>query len=92
MNAQAGDAPASNHRDVDHLYEVEAIKRLKARYCRYLDTKALLDYQRHDWPETIAWVAESQGRLLRTLLPILGPVLRPVMRAALAAQRRVLQR
>ena len=56
------------------------------------ESQALLDYQRHDWPETIAWVAESQGRLLRTVLPKLGPVLRPVMRAALTAQRRVERR
>jgi nucleoside-diphosphate-sugar epimerase len=53
------------------------------------ESQALLDYQRHDWAQTIAWVAESQGQLLRRVLPVLGPVLRPVMRAALAAQRRV---
>jgi nucleoside-diphosphate-sugar epimerase len=53
------------------------------------ESQALLDYQRHDWPETIAWVAQSQGRLLRAVLPVLGPVLRPVMRVALAVQRRV---
>jgi len=53
------------------------------------ESQALLDYQRHDWAETIAWVAESQGRLLHMLLAIVGPVLRPVMRTALAAQRRV---
>jgi hypothetical protein len=39
MNAEAGDTLASNSRDVDSLYEIEAIKQLKARYCRYLDTK-----------------------------------------------------
>src|ERR1700729_1179268 len=39
MNSIAGDAPASNFRDVESLYEVEAAKQLKARYCRYLDTK-----------------------------------------------------
>ena len=39
MNSNAGDAPASNFRNVEGLHEVEAIKQLKARYCRYLDTK-----------------------------------------------------
>ena len=39
MNDEAGDAPASNSRDAEGLHEVEAIKQLKARYCRYLDTK-----------------------------------------------------
>jgi nucleoside-diphosphate-sugar epimerase len=52
------------------------------------ESQALLDYQHHDWAQTVAWVAESQGQLLRVLLRILGPVLRPVMRTALAAQRR----
>jgi SnoaL-like domain len=46
MNAEAGGAPASSPRDVEGLYEIEDIKQLKARYCRYLDTK--------DW---VAWRA-----------------------------------
>ncbi len=56
------------------------------------ESQSLLDYQRHDWAQTIAWVAESQGQLLRTILPAVGPVFRPVMRAALAVQRRVEKR
>jgi nucleoside-diphosphate-sugar epimerase len=49
---------------------------------------ALLDFQRHDWHQTVAWVAESQGHL-RTMLRTLGPILRPVMRIALKLQRHV---
>jgi len=51
------------------------------------ESQALLDYQEHDWPETLAWVADSMGRR-RTLLIALGPAIRPVMRALLAVQRR----
>jgi nucleoside-diphosphate-sugar epimerase len=51
------------------------------------ESEALLDYQRHDWPDTVAWVAESQARF-RPILRVLGPLLRPTMRAALALQRR----
>ena len=35
----AGDAHASNFRSGEGLHEVEAIKQLKARYCRHLDAK-----------------------------------------------------
>jgi nucleoside-diphosphate-sugar epimerase len=56
------------------------------------ESQALLDYHRHDWPQTVAWVAESQSRPIRVLLHAVGPVLRPVMRIALAAQRRVERR
>lgn len=51
------------------------------------ESQALLDYQKHDWPETLAWVADSMGRR-RTVLVLLGPVIRPIMRALLAIQRR----
>jgi hypothetical protein len=52
------------------------------------ESQALLDFQQHDWPETVAWVGEAQGRRLRILLRALGPVLRPAMRLTLALQRR----
>jgi nucleoside-diphosphate-sugar epimerase len=52
------------------------------------ESQTLLDFQQHDWSETLAWMAESQ-RLQRHLLRTLGPVLRPAMRAALRVQRRV---
>ncbi|MBW0017082.1 MAG: NAD(P)-dependent oxidoreductase [Mycobacterium sp.] len=52
------------------------------------ESQALLDYQKHDWIETVAWLAGSIGRR-RHLLKALSPVLRPVMRALLALQRRV---
>lgn len=52
------------------------------------ESQALLDFQEHDWHQTVAWIGESQRRLLRTVLRALGPVLRPVLRAALRVQRR----
>jgi hypothetical protein len=52
------------------------------------ESQALLDFQEHDWGETLAWIAGSQGRL-RTVLHVLGPILRPAMRTALKLQRRV---
>jgi nucleoside-diphosphate-sugar epimerase len=52
------------------------------------ESQALLDFQEHDWHQTMAWVAESQGHLLRTVLRALGPVVRPVLRTALSLQRR----
>jgi nucleoside-diphosphate-sugar epimerase len=51
------------------------------------EAQALLDFQEHDWHETAAWVAESQGRM-RFVLRVLGPILRPVLRAVLKLQRR----
>jgi nucleoside-diphosphate-sugar epimerase len=51
------------------------------------ESQALLDFQHHDWPTSVAWVVESQARL-RPVLRVVGPVLRPVLRLALAAQRR----
>jgi nucleoside-diphosphate-sugar epimerase len=51
------------------------------------EAQALLDFQQHNWHQTVAWVAESQGHL-RTVLRALGPILRPVMRTALKLQRR----
>ena len=51
------------------------------------ESQALLDFQEHDWDQTVAWVAESQGHL-RIVLRALGPILRPVMRTALKLQRR----
>jgi UDP-glucose 4-epimerase len=51
------------------------------------DSQALLDFQEHDWQQTLAWIAESQGNL-RTVLRAVGLILRPVMRTALILQRR----
>ncbi|MBX9640787.1 MAG: NAD(P)-dependent oxidoreductase [Mycobacteriaceae bacterium] len=52
------------------------------------ESQALLDYQEHDWSDTVKWVAESMGRR-RLLLRALGPVARPVMLTLLAVQRRL---
>jgi hypothetical protein len=51
------------------------------------ESEALLDYQKNEWSDTVAWVAESRARL-RPVLRVLGPILRPRMRLALAVQRR----
>jgi len=51
------------------------------------ESQALLDFQEHDWSQTLAWIAQSQGHL-RTLLRALGPIVRPAMRTALKLQRR----
>ena len=50
------------------------------------ESQALLDFQQHNWDETLAWITESQGHL-RVLLRALGPILRPVLRTALKLQR-----
>jgi nucleoside-diphosphate-sugar epimerase len=50
------------------------------------ESQALLDFQEHDWQQTVAWIGESQGHL-RTVLRALGPILRPALRAALRLQR-----
>lgn len=55
------------------------------------ESQALLGFQEHDWPETVAWVAAAQGRM-RILLRALGPILRPLMRGALGLQRRIERR
>lgn len=52
------------------------------------EAQALLDFQAHDWEQTVAWLAESQGPL-RIVLRLLGPVLRPVLRTLLSVQRRL---
>jgi nucleoside-diphosphate-sugar epimerase len=51
------------------------------------EAQALLNFQEHDWSQTLAWIAESQGRR-RFVLRALAPLLRPVLRAALIVQRR----
>ncbi|MCV7091054.1 NAD-dependent epimerase/dehydratase family protein [Mycobacterium interjectum] len=55
------------------------------------EAQALLDFQEHDWRQTLAWIAESQGRQ-RIVLRALGPLLRPLVRAALRLQRRAERR
>ncbi len=52
------------------------------------ESQALLDFQEHSWPETVAWVAESQAKR-RILMRALGPVIRSVIRLTLVIQRRV---
>lgn len=51
------------------------------------EAQALLDFQEHDWSQTLSWIAQSQSQHLRIALRILGPILRPMMRVALSLQR-----
>ncbi|OBK18748.1 NAD-dependent epimerase/dehydratase family protein [Mycobacterium asiaticum] len=51
------------------------------------ESQALLDYQAHDWSQTVSWVGESMGRP-RILLRAAGPIVRPALRVLLALQRR----
>ncbi|OBK19845.1 NAD-dependent epimerase/dehydratase family protein [Mycobacterium asiaticum] len=55
------------------------------------ESQALLQYQEHDWAQTVAWVGDSMGRR-RLLLRALGPVVRPLLRTVLALQRRIERR
>lgn len=43
------------------------------------ESQALLEFQEHDWSETVAYVAGSMGRR-RMLLKLIGPVVRPALR------------
>ncbi|WP_297826024.1 NAD(P)-dependent oxidoreductase [Mycobacterium sp.] len=52
------------------------------------EAQALLDFQEHDWQQTVAWLAESQGPM-RIVLRLLGPILRPVLRTILLVQRQL---
>jgi nucleoside-diphosphate-sugar epimerase len=51
------------------------------------EAQRLLRFQEHHWSDTLAWLAESQGRA-RTALRIAGPLVRPLLRGYLARQRR----
>ncbi len=51
------------------------------------ESQALLDFQQHNWDQTLAWITESQVHL-RVVLRVLGPILRPALRTALKLQRR----
>lgn len=52
------------------------------------EAQALLEFQEHSWSETLAWVADSLGRL-RPVLRVFGPVIRPLLRTVLAVQRKL---
>ncbi|MEV0111383.1 NAD(P)-dependent oxidoreductase [Nocardia sp. NPDC050799] len=53
------------------------------------ESQALLNFQQHEWRETVAWIAEAQPRFLRIALRTTGSLLRPAIRTALALQRRI---
>ena len=52
------------------------------------ETEALLEFQQHDFHQTLAWIAESRSNR-RMVLRALGPILRPMLRTALKLQRRI---
>jgi nucleoside-diphosphate-sugar epimerase len=51
------------------------------------ESQALLDFQQHNWDQTLAWITGSQDHL-RVVLRVVGPILRPVLRTILKLQRR----
>ncbi|OBH50271.1 NAD(P)-dependent oxidoreductase [Mycobacterium sp. E2479] len=51
------------------------------------EAQTLLDFQEHDWSQTLEWIAESQGRM-RIVLRLIAPLLRPALRALFFVQRR----
>ena len=51
------------------------------------ESQALLDFQEHNWDETLAWIFGPQTRM-RVVLRVMGPILRPLLRTALKLQRR----
>jgi nucleoside-diphosphate-sugar epimerase len=53
------------------------------------ESQALLGYQEHDWPDTVAWAIGTTGRQRTLLLKSLGPLIRPAIRGLLAVQRRI---
>ncbi|GFG74050.1 NAD-dependent epimerase/dehydratase family protein [Mycobacterium botniense] len=55
------------------------------------EAQRLLQFQQHDWPATVAWIAESHARL-RPVLRATGPLIRPALRLVLAVQRRIERR
>jgi len=55
------------------------------------ESQALLDFQHHDWQDTVSSVAEGMG-WRRNALRVAGPVLRPLLLLALHAQRRMEKR
>jgi uncharacterized protein (TIGR02246 family) len=64
MNAEAGKAPTSGFDDLVNLYEIEAIKQLKARYCRYLDTKDWEAWRGIFADDFVSDTAEAGGKVV----------------------------
>ncbi|MFP5340343.1 MAG: NAD(P)-dependent oxidoreductase, partial [Gammaproteobacteria bacterium] len=50
------------------------------------EAERLLEFQKHDWSDTLAWLAGSPGPR-RSALRAISPILRVLMRAFLATQR-----
>jgi nucleoside-diphosphate-sugar epimerase len=55
------------------------------------ESQALLDFQHHDWPQTVSSIADSQG-MRRRVLSVVGPLVRPALRQVLKVQRRIEKR
>jgi NAD(P)-dependent dehydrogenase (short-subunit alcohol dehydrogenase family) len=53
--------------------------------------QALLDFQHHDWNQTVSSIADAQG-MRRNVLSVVGPLVRPVLRLVLKVQRRIEKR
>lgn len=55
------------------------------------ESQRLLEFQEHDWPATLDWLANSQP-MNRAVIAVAGPVIRVAMRRMLAVQRVVERR
>jgi nucleoside-diphosphate-sugar epimerase len=51
------------------------------------ESQQLLDYQKHNWSDTLAWIRATQGRR-RLVIRAASPLVRPLLRAGSRLQRR----
>ncbi|MCX5042351.1 nuclear transport factor 2 family protein [Aldersonia sp. NBC_00410] len=64
MSTPNHDGPASNAVDLQQFHDIEAIKQLKARYCRHLDAKDWEAWRGVFTDDFVSDTAESGGRLI----------------------------
>ena len=64
MSASAAEAGLSGLPDHDHLLEIEAIKQLKARYCRLLDTKDWTAWRGIFADDFVSDTSEAGGKII----------------------------
>lgn len=64
MSASVQDEPATNLDDLHYFRDIEAIKQLKARYCRHLDTKDWVAWRDLFTDDFVGDTSEAGGRLI----------------------------
>ncbi|BCK56629.1 nuclear transport factor 2 family protein [Nocardia wallacei] len=64
MSASVQDEPAANLDDPHYFRDIEAIKRLKARYCRHLDTKDWAAWRSLFTDDFVGDTSEAGGRVI----------------------------